>query len=254
MLEPFEVPILVKHATHNLCLHWVMSKETLGLKLQYGRVRRNTLGWTRVPWVSSSFLFFCGFFRVSSRVHGQGTHLGLIFLEINEFPFWLCCPAGGLDLGKSRFFENQRIFFSTMLPGGRPRSWKIAIFLEISEFPFRLCCPAGGLDLGKSLFLLEILEFPFRLCCPAGGLDPGKSLFLLEINKFPFRLCCPAGGLDPGKSLFLLEINEFPFRLCCPMDGLNLGKLLFFGNQRISFSTMLPCGRPRPWKIVIFWK
>ena len=28
----------------------------------------------------------------------------------------------------------------------------------------------------------------------------------------------------------------------------------FFGNKRISVSTMLPCGRPRPWKIVIFWK
>ena len=69
MLEPFEVPILVKHATHNLCLHWVMSKETLGLKLQYGRVRRNTRVGPGYPGFLHLFVFFAvssGFLRGST--------------------------------------------------------------------------------------------------------------------------------------------------------------------------------------------
>ena len=74
------------------------------------------------------------------------------FLEINEFPFRLRCPAGGLDLEKSWFFGNKRISVSTMFPCGRPRPWKIMFLLDLTEFPFWLCCPAGDLDLEKSYF------------------------------------------------------------------------------------------------------
>ena len=47
-------------------------------------------------------------------------------------------------------------------------------------------------------------------------------------------------------------INDFPFCWCCPAGGLDLEKSWFFGNKRISFLLMLPCGRPRPWKISLF--
>ena len=57
-----------------------------------------------------------------------------ILLEINEFPFRLCCPAGGLDLGKSLFFGNKRISFLTMLPCGRPRPWEIVNSTVFGQF------------------------------------------------------------------------------------------------------------------------
>ena len=77
------------------------------------------------------FFIFCCFFAVSS---------GFLRGSTARVPIWVY------------FFGNKRISFSTMLPCGRPRPWKIAIWGEINEFPFRLCCPAGGLDLGKSFF------------------------------------------------------------------------------------------------------
>ena len=55
-----------------------------------------------------------------------------------------------------------------------------------------------------------------------------------------------------SKNHFIFEINEGQFCPRCPAGGLDLEKLCFFGNKRRSVLSPLPCGRPRPWKIVIY--
>ena len=49
------------------------------------------------------FLFFLRFLQGFFEGPRPGYPFGFFVLEINEFPFRLCCPAGGLDLGKSLF-------------------------------------------------------------------------------------------------------------------------------------------------------
>ena len=49
-----------------------------------------------------------------------------------------------------------------------------------------------------------------------------------------------------------LEINEGQFCPRCPAGGPDLEKSWFFLNKRRSVLSPLPCGRPRPWKIMIF--
>ena len=104
------------------------------------------------------------------------------FLEVHEFPFGGCCPAGGLDLGKSRFFGNQRISFLFILPCGRPRSWKNC-FTGNKQISSLFMLPCGRPRSWKNTIFLQINEFPFCLCCPAGGLDLEKyhSLYLFHI-------------------------------------------------------------------------
>ena len=54
------------------------------------------------------------------------------------------------------------------------------------------------------------------------------------------------------KNRDFLKINEGQFCPRCPAGGPDLEKSLFFLNKRRSVLSPLPCGRPRPWKIVIF--
>ena len=73
----------------------------------------------------------------------------------SKLSFCWCCPAGGLDLRKSRFL------FLLMLPCGRPRSWKITCFLYLFN----------SLHAAKLLYLLgfEPREYArsvsFEKCC-----------------------------------------------------------------------------------------
>ena len=57
----------------------------------------------------------------------------LFFLENNYFPLCLCCPAGGLDFEKSRFFYLYNFLNIAKLPnslGFEPREYARTLSFE----------------------------------------------------------------------------------------------------------------------------
>ena len=86
-------------------------------------------------------------------------------------------------------------------------------------------------------FILGVFEFRFSF----------SRRFIWGGSNFGIRILFLANYLSGVRiSNFVFRtIHEFPFLECCPAGGVD------FENSRISICWMLPCGRPRFWKIYV---
>ena len=175
-------------------------------------------------------------FHNSDSRSSPGLTVWLFILTWHQQAFWMrhtelvyryFTSIGCSNLGKPCTFGNKQQSILSMSLCGQLRCWKIVIWGN-NKAQFCRRCLAGGPDLEKVVFfkkwaMVNIVDVALQAALTL------KNENCVEINKDYFCRCCPAGGPDLEKSVF-------------------------FENRRRLLLSMLPCGRPRPWKIVVFWK